>query len=231
MTSSLTEGWHPDPDGVHQFRYHDGSGWTSHVANDGVMTRAALAARPEGGSPLHGTGGQPGGTDTDWNAHLAQEYSAACAAVIEIAQAALTVANDAGAAWNMANMRPQHEISIDSFTHFARGKENEFAPLYQAFQRAVAAARDAGNKLSAQFADPSDAETCLIVSIGLDAYSAVGAAIEYLRVSFPPTALGFREMIPRVNEAVQTTPGFGEPGFGGIIYSDASTSESNHLGS
>jgi hypothetical protein len=28
-------GWYPDPDGRHQYRYHDGSVWTDHVADDG----------------------------------------------------------------------------------------------------------------------------------------------------------------------------------------------------
>lgn len=231
MTSSPADGWYPDPDGVHQYRYHDGTNWTAHVADDGAMTQAPLRpARPEGTGPVPAVPGQAGaGQAGDWRAHLARQYSLACAAVIDAAQAALTVANDVGAAWNMANMRPQHEISIQNFTSFAHAKESEFAPLYQAFQQAVAAARDAGNKLSAEFADLDEAETCLLLNIGIDDYSVVGAAIEYLRVNFPASALGFREMIPRVNEAIQTTPSLGEPGFTGTVYSDRNTSDTNRL--
>jgi Protein of unknown function (DUF2510) len=31
--------WHPDPSGRHQLRYWDGSDWTAHVSDDGVVTR------------------------------------------------------------------------------------------------------------------------------------------------------------------------------------------------
>lgn len=30
-------GWHPDPHGKHELRYHDGNEWTSHVSNAGVQ--------------------------------------------------------------------------------------------------------------------------------------------------------------------------------------------------
>jgi hypothetical protein len=30
--------WHPDPSGRHQFRYWEGSGWTAHVSDDGVVS-------------------------------------------------------------------------------------------------------------------------------------------------------------------------------------------------
>lgn len=30
-----TEGWHPDPAGRHEHRYHDGQRWTDHVADGG----------------------------------------------------------------------------------------------------------------------------------------------------------------------------------------------------
>lgn len=34
----MSEGWHPDPLGRYAQRYHDGSGWTSHVSNVGGVT-------------------------------------------------------------------------------------------------------------------------------------------------------------------------------------------------
>jgi uncharacterized membrane protein YhaH (DUF805 family) len=36
-------GWYPDPDGRHHYRYHDGSAWTDHVADDG---QTAIDPRP-----------------------------------------------------------------------------------------------------------------------------------------------------------------------------------------
>lgn len=31
----MTSGWHPDPSGQHEFRYHNGTDWTADVADDG----------------------------------------------------------------------------------------------------------------------------------------------------------------------------------------------------
>lgn len=31
----VTAGWHDDPMGEHQLRYHDGEGWTEHVTHFG----------------------------------------------------------------------------------------------------------------------------------------------------------------------------------------------------
>jgi WD40 repeat protein len=48
--SSRGEGWYPDPDGVHQLRYHDGADWTVHVADNGAMSQAPrMAAQGTGG--------------------------------------------------------------------------------------------------------------------------------------------------------------------------------------
>ncbi|GJM37971.1 MAG: hypothetical protein DHS20C19_13380 [Acidimicrobiales bacterium] len=33
-----TEGWHPDPSGRHELRYHDGSAWTAHVSDAGATS-------------------------------------------------------------------------------------------------------------------------------------------------------------------------------------------------
>lgn len=35
LAGAAGEGWHPDPTGRHQYRYHDGSSWTDHVADGG----------------------------------------------------------------------------------------------------------------------------------------------------------------------------------------------------
>jgi Protein of unknown function (DUF2510) len=37
-------GWYPDPERGHQFRYYDGSLWTSHVSDNGVVTYAPVHA-------------------------------------------------------------------------------------------------------------------------------------------------------------------------------------------
>jgi Protein of unknown function (DUF2510) len=35
----VTAQWYPDPSGRHQLRYWDGSDWTAHVSDDGVVTQ------------------------------------------------------------------------------------------------------------------------------------------------------------------------------------------------
>lgn len=39
-----TTGWHPDPKGEHELRYHDGTDWTADVSDAGVQAREALSA-------------------------------------------------------------------------------------------------------------------------------------------------------------------------------------------
>lgn len=220
MTSSPGEGWYPDPDGVHQLRYHDGNDWTAHAANNGSIFQAPrVAEQGPGEGPDPGSARQSA-SGPDWAAHLAHEYGRACTAVLDTGQTALTVATDAAAARKMAQQRPQHEISITNFTNLADRKDAEFAPLYRAFKAAVATASEAGSKLISQFGDVSEAEMCLLLAISDENYSEVGAAIEFLRVDFPPDARGFCDLIPHVNHAIQTTPGFGDEGFQGNIYHD-----------
>ncbi|HUN36757.1 MAG TPA: hypothetical protein VMU95_32580 [Trebonia sp.] len=166
---------------------------------------------------------------SDWNAHLAREYASACIAVMDAANAALGPANEAVGARNMAAVRPQHEISIQTFTQLAGAKEAEFSRLYQAFESTVAAARAAGVKLAAQFRDLSAAEDCLLFNIDLEIYSQVGAAIEFLRVTMPSDPRGFQGMIPQINHAINNTPGYGQPGFQGSIYTDGHTPGVNYI--
>lgn len=39
-------GWHQDPTGQHQVRYHDGTGWTDDVSNDGIQAKAPMPPVP-----------------------------------------------------------------------------------------------------------------------------------------------------------------------------------------
>jgi hypothetical protein len=42
--------WHPDPTGRHTHRYWDGTAWTPHVADDGLLALDPLEPRPATGS-------------------------------------------------------------------------------------------------------------------------------------------------------------------------------------
>lgn len=50
-------GWHPDPVGQYQVRYHDGTGWTEHVSTDGQQSTHAMP--PTGSTPLPGVYAAP----------------------------------------------------------------------------------------------------------------------------------------------------------------------------
>jgi hypothetical protein len=42
-------GWYPDPQGRHEYRYHDGNGWTEDVSDAGVASKDPLDVVPEPG--------------------------------------------------------------------------------------------------------------------------------------------------------------------------------------
>ncbi|MFP5310340.1 MAG: DUF2510 domain-containing protein [Actinomycetes bacterium] len=48
--------WRPDPTGRHQHRYHDGDGWTDHVADDGVASTDPYEASPPARTVAPGAG-------------------------------------------------------------------------------------------------------------------------------------------------------------------------------
>ncbi len=55
-------GWHPDPEGRHEYRYWDGATWTEHVSNGGVQQVAPLGApapqtQQQGAPPAQATSG------------------------------------------------------------------------------------------------------------------------------------------------------------------------------
>src|SRR4051794_13133389 len=43
MSDAAPAGWHPDPRGRHEHRYWDGTQWTDHVADAGVMSTDPVA--------------------------------------------------------------------------------------------------------------------------------------------------------------------------------------------
>ncbi|GIJ44000.1 hypothetical protein Val02_08860 [Virgisporangium aliadipatigenens] len=222
-TTSQAAGWHPDPDGVYQYRYHDGVGWTLHVADNGVTSQAPLAGVPQpppppppGSAPIAGTGAVPA-EDAQALRRFAEEYGRACSNMLTSIEAALRVANDATATRNMAEKRPQHEISIRNFADMASRLEEEFAPLYRAFDNARALAKEAGARLVAGCRN-SDPEVVLLASLDPQTYSETGAAVEYLRAPFGPTPRAFVAAVKAGNAAISSAPDFGEPAFRGHVY-------------
>jgi hypothetical protein len=51
-SNTAPAGWFEDPEGVHQYRFWDGTAWTDHVADDGQQSLAPLAAGTTPGDEL-----------------------------------------------------------------------------------------------------------------------------------------------------------------------------------
>jgi hypothetical protein len=147
---------------------------------------------------------------------------------MESLEATFDVAKQADGARKMANTRPQHEISIQTFTAHAEQKEREFGPLCQKFENARAHAKELGNKLVGA-CHQQDPELMLLMTLDPQIYSRAGAAIEYMRTIRGATPHAFLESAGEGTAAVNSSPDFGEPGFRGVIYYDAVQGELNQL--
>jgi hypothetical protein len=98
----------------------------------------------------------------------------------------------------MANQRPQHEISIRTFTNRAEQAEEEFIPLYRAFAEACTTARDTAKSFLAAQTD-HDPEIVLALNVASDALDEVATAKAILSANFGSTPAGFVEGIEEVN--------------------------------
>jgi hypothetical protein len=152
-----------------------------------------------------------------------QRYATACNDVVNAANACLEVTNDAVGARNMASQRPQHEVSIRTFTEMAEQKEQEFVPLYRAFVETCSAARDAAaNFLSLQIGQ--DPELVFLTVATDEVYSQAQVARHILLANYGPTPALFIEGLERTNAGIQADIfSYGEDGFQGRIYAPPPT--------
>jgi hypothetical protein len=132
----------------------------------------------------------------------AQQYVVACMAVLTAATACLEVANEAVGARNMAAQRPQHEISIQTFTRMAEQKEQQFALPYRAFADACANARvTAANFLAAQ--TTHNPEVVLMLNVKEDARNTVATVKAIFRADYGFTPAAFIEGVQATNVIMQ----------------------------
>jgi tetratricopeptide (TPR) repeat protein len=136
-------------------------------------------------------------------AKWARLYARACTEVAAATDACLEVANRAIGARNMANKRPQHEISIWNFTKYAEEAEREFLPLYQRFAEANAKARDIAAHLFATHPDPLFAEMILAGSVEDDVLQTVATVRALLLANYGSTPAAFVQGIWEANELMQ----------------------------
>ncbi|HEY7456790.1 MAG TPA: hypothetical protein VH703_05900 [Solirubrobacterales bacterium] len=143
----------------------------------------------------------------------ARQYATSCSEALAAANACLETANLAVGARNMANQRPQHEISIETFTKRAEQAEEEFIPLYRAFVEACDKTRDrAKSLLSAQ--TEHDPEIVLAFNIESEVLDEVATMKALLHADFGSTPASFVEGVEEANAAMKNP--FPE---GGNIYS------------
>lgn len=148
-------------------------------------------------------------------AKLANVYASACGEVLTAVNACSEIANRAVGARRMAAQRPQHELSIQSFTRFAERSEQEFAPLYRTFDDACAAARDIAAQLLASQPDPAFAEVLLAGIVGDDVLGNVATVKGILTARFGSSPAGFVQGIEEANELIRSGNDDAE---GGNIY-------------
>jgi len=138
-----------------------------------------------------------------------KQYVTACQALATATDACLDVAWEAVSARETAARRPQHEISIETFTRMAEAKEQEFMPLYRTFAEACAKARDtATGCLAAQTGH--DPEMVLARGVEAEVLGMVATAKAILNVKFGYTPAGFIEGMRELNTLMQNP--FPEPG-------------------
>jgi tetratricopeptide (TPR) repeat protein len=153
----------------------------------------------------------------------ARAYAAACVTVLSAANACLPVANRAAGARSKAAERPQHEISIQTFTSFAEEAEREFAPLYRSFNQACTAARDAAAKLLGSQRQWVGAEMALISSVDEDVLGTVATVKALLSVGYGPSPAAFLHGIGQANELMQRVNGEDDDNPGNIYRPPAPT--------
>jgi tetratricopeptide (TPR) repeat protein len=137
----------------------------------------------------------------------AQLYAASCNAVLAAANACLEVANQAVGARNMAAQRPQHEMSIETFTAHAQEAEREFAPLYQSFAETSTTARGAAAQLLASQDESLYAEAMLAASVEESALNTVATVKSLLGATFGPSPSAFLQGIAQANELMTEDAG------------------------
>lgn len=152
-----------------------------------------------------------------------QIYVAVCIDVIDSMNSVLEIANEVVGAQNMADMRPQHEISIRHFEQMVEEMAPRFIPPYKQFLEVCKTARASAASVRT-VSSTFDPERVLVEILDDDLYGKVAWAGHVLRTSFGPTPRGFIEGIHAFNAAVDADIfGYGEDGFVECIFSPPQT--------
>jgi hypothetical protein len=136
------------------------------------------------------------------------EYATKCLEVLASANACLEVANGAVGARRMI-AEHQHDglpgtpIAIRNFTGVAEKAEADFLPVFGAFQRTCADARETAASLIAAAADQDQAEIELALLLPDDVYDQVATAKWIMRANYGSGAGDFIESVEETNRLMQ----------------------------
>lgn len=202
-------------EGCDAFRRADEMGHPNAAGALAIVEEQLAGGAPAGESDVGGATPDPALENAvKW----AQYYAAVCGDVLTSTNACVEVANGALGARDMANQRPQHEISIANFTKFADEEDQAFVPLYRSFVETCATARDAATNLLACQSE-RDPELVLLTAAEDQAYGNAATAIHILRSDFGSTPAAFMEGLQTANAAIQADVfHWGEDGFRGYIW-------------
>jgi hypothetical protein len=162
----------------------------------------------------------------DTGADLVRKYAAACQQVLASVNACLEVANRAVGARDVAGQRPQHPISIETFTRQADAAEAEFVPVYRAFGEVCSVARETAARLLASQPEPIFAEMLLASSLPENVLGNVATAKSILAATFGPSPAAFIHGIREANDLMRLdSPDANDDPNAGNIYRPARITE------
>lgn len=158
---------------------------------------------------LQTVGQHPGPSPLEEVGNRAHLYIAACREVMSAATACVEKANVAVGARDMIE-RHKHDgapgtpISIRNFTTYAEQAEQEFVPLYEAFDRACLNARDAAGRLLEAGRDPMQSEVMLLMNTDDESLGIVATVKSILRTTHGPTCAAFVQGVQVSNALMQS---------------------------
>ncbi len=196
-------------------------------------TQQAASPTPPSQAPADPTPPVPDPDEVAFVRNLMQQYGQACRAITEHINNAAKVARDAFAARRMADVRPQHEISIRNFANLATVKERDFSVLYEALEGACRRARAIGNQIHAAAATvkvPFDPEMVLMIVLDDEGtYGDTQVGSHVMRADFPPSPPAFLDVFERVRQAIEADDlTFLDSGFTGYVVGQAHPDPSSH---
>ncbi|WP_167760394.1 TerD family protein [Blastococcus sp. CT_GayMR16] len=165
--------------------------------------------------------------------NLMLQYGQACQAIGQHVDEAAQVAHVVLQARQMAEVRPQHEISIAHFAKLATEKERDFSALYEAFEGARRRARAIGSQIYAAAStvkvpfDPEMVALIVLDEAGTYGFAQVGSHV--MRTEFAPSPQSFLDGFRRAQQSIEDDDStILSAAFPGYVVAEAQPASSSH---